>query len=236
VETFRALVSTLQRPEMSSISFGVTPLAIQFVSYLSWSLAELGQFTEAIRLAEQSLRNAQTVDQPYGLITACMGLGMVHVRQGDAAAAIAPLELGLKTALTFGLTAFTFHGVAASLGGAYALMDRSDEAVTLLRKVADQALSMKAISDHLIAAIPLGHVLLTTGHIDEAAAVAGNSLELARQHHQHGHVAHALRLLGAAFAVGGDALLSAKNFLQAIDVGEELGMLPLVAHCHAGLA
>ena len=30
------------------------------------------------------------------VMMACMGVGMVHVRQGDAAAAIAPLERGLR--------------------------------------------------------------------------------------------------------------------------------------------
>jgi len=45
---------------------------------------------------------------------AYMGVGMVQVRQGDAAAAISPLEQGLRICYEFGLTALAFHGIAAS--------------------------------------------------------------------------------------------------------------------------
>ena len=169
-------------------------------TYLAWSLAELGEFGEATRRTEESLRLAQALQNPLALIMACMGVGMVHLRQGNAAAAMPPLEQGLQVCHAFGFTALTFHGIAASLGAAYALANRTAEAIPLLRKVADQAASMKLVSDHLLGAIPLGEVALATGRIEEAAQLGGHALDLARKHKQRGHEVYALRLLGEVAA------------------------------------
>ena len=165
---------------------------------------------------------------------AYMGLGMVHVRQGNAPAAVPVLEAGLQACHTFGLTALTFHGIAASLGAAYALTNRIAEAIPLLRHVAEQAASMKLVSDHLLGAIPLGEVLLATGHIEEAKQLGTRALDLARRHGQRGHEAHALRLLGEVEALGiaAEAEAAKAHYADAINLAERLGMRPLAAHCH----
>ena len=168
---------------------------------------------------------------------ACMGVGMVYVRQGNAAAAMPPLEQGLQVCHTFGFTALVFHGIAASLGAAYALANRTAEAIPLLRKVADQAASMKLVSDHLLGAIPLGEVALATGQIEEAARRGGHALDLARQHKQRGHEVYALRLLGevAAQRDPPDVEAAGEHYRSAMALAHELGMRPLIAHCHLGL-
>jgi tetratricopeptide (TPR) repeat protein len=158
---------------VSSIAPSVMPMVVQTTAYLAWSLAELGEFGEATRRTDASLRLTEALDNPFGLIMACMGVGMVYVRQGNAPAAIPPLERGLQVCHTFGFTALIFHGIAASLGAAYALANRPVEAMPLLRKVADQAASMKLVSDHLLGAIPLGEVALATGQIEEVERLRG---------------------------------------------------------------
>jgi len=211
---------------------GVTPLVTQSTTYLAWSLAELGEFAEARRRTEDSLRLAETSDNPLALILACMGLGMVHLRQGNATAAIPVLEQGLQVCYTFGLTALVFHGIAASLGAAYALVNRTAEAIPLLRKVADQAASMKLVSDHILGAIPLGNVWLSTGRIEDAAQVGRQALDLARKHKQRGHQVYALRLLGdvAARRDPADVQEAEGHYRAAMELAHELGMRPLVAH------
>ena len=222
---------------VSSIVASMMPMAAQSTTYLAWSLAELGEFGAATRRTEESLRLAEALGNPFGLIVACMGVGMVHVRQGNAAAAMPPLEHGLQVCHTFGFTALVFHGIAASLGAAYALANRTAEAIPLLRKVADQAASMKLVSDHLLGAIPLGEVALATGQIEEAAQIGGHALDLARTHKQRGHEVYALRLLGqvAARRDPSDVQGAAAHYRSAIRLAQELGMRPLVAHCHLGL-
>ena len=161
----RESVSALEVAGASSISIGVMPLVMQNTTYLAWSLAELGEFAEATHRTEESLRLAQAIENPFALIMARMGVGMVHLRQGNAPAAMPVLEQGLQVCYTFGFTALVFHGIAASLGAAYALANRPAQAVPLLRKVADQSAPMKLVSDHLLGAIPLGEVWLSTASL-----------------------------------------------------------------------
>jgi hypothetical protein len=63
-------------------------------------------------------------------------------------------------------------------------------------------------------------------------------LELARHHHERGHEAYALRLHAEIAATHPDAVdgESAETYYQqAMAIGTELGMRPVVAHCHLGL-
>jgi tetratricopeptide (TPR) repeat protein len=237
VATFRESLSALEAAGNPSVLFGATPLEMLNTTYLSWSLAELGEFAEATRRTEESLRLAEALGNPLGLLQACMGVGMVHLRQGNVAGALPALEQGLQVCYKFGFTALTFHGIAASLGAAYALANRTAEAIPLLRKVADQAASMKLVSDHVIGAIPLGDVLLSTGRVEDAAQLGRQALALARKHKQRGHEVYALRLLGEVAARRDPAGVreAEAHYRQALALAEPRGMRPLVAHCHLGL-
>ena len=73
--------------------------------------------------------------------------------------------------------------------------------------------------------------------MQEAAQLAGQALDLARAHKERGHEAWALRLLGeiAAHQAPPEIEPAAHHYRQALALAEELGMRPLVAHCHLGL-
>ncbi|HEX2500531.1 MAG TPA: hypothetical protein VHO73_03665, partial [Methylomirabilota bacterium] len=234
--TLREVLIALEADETPAFSV-LTPEAPVNTTYLAWSLAELGEFGEATRRTEEPLRRAQALQNPLALIMACMGVGMVYLRQGNAAAAMPPLEQGLEVCHAFGFTALIFHGIAASLGAAYSLANRTVEGIPLLRRVADQSASMKLVSDHLLGAIPLGEVVLATGQIEEAAQLGRHALDLARQHKQRGHEVYALRLLGevAARRDPSDGPEAEAYFRSSIALADELGMRPLIAHCHLGL-
>ena len=96
---------------------------------------------------------------------------------------------------------------------------------------------MKLVSDHLLGAIPLGEVALATGQIEEAAQLGGHALDLARKHKQRGHEVYALRLLGevAARRDPSDGQEAEAYYRSAMALADELGMRPLIAHCHLGL-
>jgi tetratricopeptide (TPR) repeat protein len=235
--TLREYSTALEVAGAASIILGVSPRTVSIATYLAWSLAELGDFAEATRRAEESLRLARTQENLYGLMLACMGAGMVHLRQGDAPTAMPPLERGLEVCHTFGLTALAFHGIAASLGAAYALANRSEEALPLLRKVADQAARINAVSDHLLGAIPLGEVYLLTGRAGEAAELGTHALDLARRHGQRGHEVYAHRLLGDVYArrEPPEVTPAEAHYRSGLELADSRGMRPLVAHCHLGL-
>jgi tetratricopeptide (TPR) repeat protein len=75
------------------------------------------------------------------------------------------------------------------------------------------------------------------GHLEEAQTLAERTLARTRECQQRGNQAYALRLLGAIAArrkppendQAGD------YYHQALALARELGMRPLVAHCHLGL-
>ena len=78
---------------------------------------------------------------------------------------------------------------------------------------------------------------LLAGRMQDAVQLAGRALDLARAHKERGYQAWALRLLGeiAAHQDPPDIEPAAHHYWQALALAEELGMCPLVAHCHLGL-
>jgi tetratricopeptide (TPR) repeat protein len=83
----------------------------------------------------------------------------------------------------------------------------------------------------------LSEVCRLEGRGEEAWQHARQALDLARQHKEHGDEAVALHQLGVVYAHADppDVTQAEAHYLQALALAEELGMRPLVAHCHLGL-
>jgi tetratricopeptide (TPR) repeat protein len=83
----------------------------------------------------------------------------------------------------------------------------------------------------------LSEAYLLAGREADASAAAQRALGLARQHKERGHEAYTLRLLGEIASHGDspDLLTAEDHYRQALVLAEELGMRPLVAHCHVAL-
>ena len=149
--------------------------------------------------------------------------------------AIPPLERAVELCRV--IPARTLIDVAAAhLGYAYALSGRLDEGVALLEEaVADPAAT--GIANHPLFLAHLGEAHLLAGRRDDALAVARRALDLARRQKERGNEAWVLRLLGeiAAQADPPDLASAEAHYRQALARADELGMRPLVAHCHLGL-
>jgi len=61
------------------------------------------------------------------------------------------------------------------------------------------------------------------------------ALDVARRSSQRGREAHALRFLGDVRALRSEANQAVESYERGLTLGGELGMRPLVAHCHLGL-
>ena len=72
--------------------------------------------------------------------------------------------------------------------------------------------------------------------LEDALAFAGRALTLARERGQCGREARALRLLGEVAARRDPPEKAEAHYRDALALAEELGMRPLVAHCHLGLS
>ena len=74
------------------------------------------------------------------------------------------------------------------------------------------------------------------GRIVEAREQAEQALALARAHQQRGWEAWGLKLLGDVHAdAPRETEQAGDTYRQALALATELGMRPLVAHCHVGL-
>ena len=67
-------------------------------AWLVRSLAELGDFSEGNTQGAEGMRLAETVEQPFALSGAYLGIGFLHLRQGHLHQAIARLEKVWKSA------------------------------------------------------------------------------------------------------------------------------------------
>ena len=85
--------------------------------------------------------------------------------------------------------------------------------------------------------LSLGEVRLLAGHLEEAHAFAEQALALTHQYQERSNEAYSLRLLGeiAARRDPSQVELAAAHYRQALALADELGMRPLVAHCHRSL-
>ena len=96
---------------------------------------------------------------------------------------------------------------------------------------------MRFLLHHALWMVWLGEAYLCTGRPDEAHTQAQRALEFSRAHQERGHAAYALRLLGeiAARQLPRRSSRLTAHYRQALALAEELGMRPLVAHCHRDL-
>jgi tetratricopeptide (TPR) repeat protein len=126
--------------------------------------------------------------------------------------------------------------VAASLGSAYVHSERAQEAVPLLEE-ALQALSAMGVQGLRSAVLTfLGEAYLALGQLGDARSRADDALALARTHKERGWEAWALRLVGTVCMLEpSSAVEAAEAYRQALALATDLGMRPLVAHCHADL-
>jgi hypothetical protein len=86
-------------------------------------------------------------------------------------------------------------------------------------------------------ALSLAEVYLLGGRPDDARPIAARALEESRRHRERSNEAWALRIHGeiAAHADPPEIAEAESHYYQGLALGEELGMRPLVAHCHLGL-
>jgi tetratricopeptide (TPR) repeat protein len=187
------------------------------------SLSELGAFADGVAYGTEALQLAKAADRLYDYPLVYRRVGYLHVRQGTLHQAILLLERG--TALSQEADMALFYGPTATyLALAYALADRTTEALPLLGQ----------IEGHLVVR---GEAYLFAGEVEEADRLAQGGLATARDRKMRGEEARALWLLGEIVMRRDppDMAQAEAHYHQALALAEELGMRPLQAHCHRSL-
>ena len=205
-------------------------------AWLSYCHAERGAFTEGLAMAEEGLRIAETVNNPFSLVEACFGVGKVYLRQGELQRAIRMLERSMGLCQDWHLRLF-LPSQAGALGVAYALDGRIAAGLALVEQGVEHVVARGRARGLAPAVVCLSEAYLLAGRLAEARQRAAQALDLARQYQQRGTQAWALWLLGESTARQASPELepAAGHYRQALALAEELGMRPLQAHCHRGL-
>jgi tetratricopeptide (TPR) repeat protein len=205
----------------------------------AFCLATLGEFEEAVARGTEAVALAETpgfAARPLGLIVGLRGLGMTYLLRGEAASAALLLERGRTVALERDV-ALGLGIIGSALGYARALQGRDPEALALIEEAIAEWAAMGQVTNSARHRWLLAEAHLLGNRPDNARKAVEEALELARRHGERGNEAEALRVLGECAAAGArpDLTTARRSFEQALALAEELGMRPLVAHCHLGL-
>jgi tetratricopeptide (TPR) repeat protein len=212
------------------------PPSIVSRTWLAWSLAEVGAFAEGVFRAEEGIKIAEEIDHLYSLFHAYWGIGIPLLRKGDFLRAIMFLERSRSIA-QIGHLPFMHNFAASYLGLAYALGGRVEEGIALLEQTAKQSALLGMLFCHAFSMTYLGEAYLLANRIDEATEATGRAFQLCRDYKARGYEAWALRILGeiASHPQRQEVEKAQTYYHQALDLANELGMRPLIAHCYLGL-
>jgi len=217
--------------------FGQVALpAVQAHGMLAWCHAELGTFAEGSAFGAEGLRIVEAMAHPASFTWAYYGIGLLYLRQGNIPKALSSLEQAVGIWQGVDRPAI-FPAVAAALGVAYTLGGRVADAVALLIPAMEQSIATGRVPFETLRRLSLGEALVSACRLEEAQALAERTLTHTREYQERSHQAYALRLLGEVAARREPlAVESAESYYrQALALANELGMRPLLAHCHLGL-
>ena len=125
----------------------------------------------------------------------------------------------------------------AGLGAAYTLAGRVAEGIALLEEALDKAEVHNRANRSLFQSW-LSQAYLLAAQPEDAIRAAREGLAGARERHERGEEAWNLRDLAEAFAYTNpqQADVAERYYTESMALADELGMRPVLAHCHAGLA
>jgi DNA-binding SARP family transcriptional activator len=204
--------------------------------FLVRCLADLGAFAESETQVKAAITDVGVAEQPYLSMRAHNAAGDLHLARGDGDCAIHHFGIALAELRRASTPAWVSTAARLALG--YALAGRVREAGEQLDSfLQEHALPWPPASPAHAGALPAAETALLLGRTDLASTLVASALQAARTYGEHALEAKARRLEGmlAASLTSPDVWAAEHGYRQALALASELGMHPLVAHCHLGL-
>ncbi|MFQ5972841.1 MAG: AAA family ATPase [Alphaproteobacteria bacterium] len=202
---------------------------------LARSLGELGLFTDALRLGDESICIADASGHVFSQAFANLFVGNVLIRQGEYARSMPLLERGLASCREIG-SKLLFPLGAASLGYASFLTGSRRDGLSLLEDAVADAGSQSLMTRLSVGLTWLAEAYLMLGRLGKARECAERALASAEANHETGHEAWARWILSEILAAEGAHEEAERGYLRAGRTAARARMEPLRAHCHLGLA
>jgi class 3 adenylate cyclase/tetratricopeptide (TPR) repeat protein len=204
--------------------------------WLEWSLAALGDFARASRYGNAAIDMADASDSPHDQATAYLMRATALADQGHWAQALPWSERAVRLCEATPIFAWLaaacsqFGRILVALGRVTDGLRYLEQGVTVQERIGIRV-------GRSLFLVRWAEGLLLAGDIGRARETGERALDVAAGSGERGHEALALHVLGAALAsdAGGDTDRPYRHYERAKAIGEELGMRPLVAHCHFGL-
>jgi tetratricopeptide (TPR) repeat protein len=203
---------------------------------LAGTLRELGEFARGLAYLEETAEICRARENWWGIIFGLNARGLIHYCQCDFRGATLVLEESLELCRSRDFPAL-ITPTAAILGYAYAFGGRPADGVPLLEQSLRDAEPLAMACNQAQWSVWLGESYLLAAKLDDAATAGRRALALAVQRKERAQEAYAERLLAgiASRAHPLDVAEAERHYHRAASLGEELGMRPLLAHCHLGL-
>ena len=200
-------------------------------------LSTLGEFERALRYADYVVQAAEAADDPPTQAWAYTGLAFPMLAKGEFAQALPWLERAVQLCETKRVL-LCLPAAYVNAGLALAWLNRPIEGLSHLERGVTASESMGAKFDLSLSYLAWAEGLLLAGNMQDAKRTADRALELAVASGERGNEAGILRLLAeiSASAVPPALGPAVSLYERAKALAAELGMHPLVAHCHLGLA
>jgi tetratricopeptide (TPR) repeat protein len=231
------LLKVLQLLEggLSSERFGLAGYpAVLARALLSWAFSDRGNFNEGIAQCQEAARLAEALDHPYDRAFAWWVLAHLHTERGELSQAVTLLERGLALTQEWHLSYFSVMNTG-SLGYAYALSGRIADGIPLLEHAQNAIQTMGFGLVQPLFRLYLVEAYVLANRLEDALSLARQALTIAREGSGRNDETRALRLLGDVTARLDSPEGAEGHYRDGLALAAELGMRPLVAHCHLGL-
>jgi len=206
------------------------------LTWLALALADLGDFSAALGAGEEAVRLSEQHDTPFGLFHGCAGLGVAQLMKGEIHNALSTLLRAVAVAQASDLPLLA-NAAQAYVGYAYLHAGNLDEANGRLERATDYNDSTGFMTFQPMSLVYRSEAHLRRGKLAKAVVAAERAAQMSFEYRQNASHAWALWMLGEVSAHSAHLNPEAADarYRESIHSATELGMRPLIAHCHFGL-
>ena len=212
-------------------------LSVMLRSHLIQSLALTGGFEEGIERALEAVEIAEQAQHTVSLIHIYSSLGFLYLLKGDFALAVPILEGALALCAEKQISIYV-PLVTPRLGYAYVNSGRNEEGLRLIEESIEGSATVGRAAFRALSLTWLAEAQLLLDRLNDAHFHIQQSLDIAKQNKEPGHGALALKVYAdiAAQSAPRETAQTEASYRRARELACSMGMRPLQAHCHAGLA